>query len=634
MKYNPQLKGMSIASLALLLATSCSKDAAYDDLMESDAIDLNMELGAGGLTLPFGSTEKIKLTELIDPDDSDIIETDAAGQYHLRKNGNLDPSDFSIDPVHVSAEPTITPISITLDAYEVDQEMLEMLMKLEALGYEVEGKRLSELNDIVAGNAELSSMLLPSTVKIQAKSDNISFDKETSFELKAENVDTQLLTLTGLTPNGDVDLCLDVKMNNLPGKADAYTLQFKYVVISLPSYVELYDKNGKRCEDPTHVPAELTFEKAVNQTSASSSLHYYIKGLDFGTEPLVNDGGTLYRPSEITILGNVYLSQFSAALTELKATKEEGVWKIQLLNEVDLAPAIAPVEIDIKTITGSFSPTIGDINTTMDIDLGEDVDFLKDQDVVIDIKNPEIKVDIDYNAPIRVLADIVLSTSQHSVTYRDIELEDTDHNGRQTVILTRKRAEKDGETAWYANDALSTLLSPVPEQIEVHIISHGDQTRDFTLELGKVYSFSGLYDVEVPFEFNSISFTYDEESEELFSEDDDLSKYLKHIDGVSIDLAVESTLPLDVTMDVLGRDRSGNVKSVLTSAKPVVKAGTLASPMTTDLSVSVDIDTETVRDLIYRFEAKGQGSFNANQYLQVKSSHINVKGQKVNLNDL
>ena len=82
-----QIFGFSNAIALFLCATllSCSVDNDYD---LSKDVDFTIAVG-NGLSIPLGSTDKIMLTEMIDPEGSDILSTDDDGSYIISKGGDF-----------------------------------------------------------------------------------------------------------------------------------------------------------------------------------------------------------------------------------------------------------------------------------------------------------------------------------------------------------------------------------------------------------------------------------------------------------------------------------------------------------------------------------------------------------------
>ena len=76
---------LALAALSVL-ALSCSVDKDYDQLTESDGIDLTVRV-AKGLTMPFGSSEPIYITELMDSAKVGQLQADAAGNFLLQQGG-------------------------------------------------------------------------------------------------------------------------------------------------------------------------------------------------------------------------------------------------------------------------------------------------------------------------------------------------------------------------------------------------------------------------------------------------------------------------------------------------------------------------------------------------------------------
>ena len=77
MKLKTLINVNAAAVLLLSFVTACSVDDTHD---LSKDIDMTVAVG-NGISFPLGSTEQIKLTEMIDPDESDVLITTSDGDY-------------------------------------------------------------------------------------------------------------------------------------------------------------------------------------------------------------------------------------------------------------------------------------------------------------------------------------------------------------------------------------------------------------------------------------------------------------------------------------------------------------------------------------------------------------------------
>ena len=84
-----------VALFCCAVIVSCSVDNRYD---LSKDIDMTIAVG-DSLSFPLGSTDKVMITELIDPESSDILDVDDDGLYVIEKGGSFDAVEFVVDRV-------------------------------------------------------------------------------------------------------------------------------------------------------------------------------------------------------------------------------------------------------------------------------------------------------------------------------------------------------------------------------------------------------------------------------------------------------------------------------------------------------------------------------------------------------
>ena len=101
MKLKTLINANAAAALLLSFVTACSVEDTHD---LSKDIDMTVAVG-NGISLPLGSTEQIMLTEMIDPESSDVLETDATGNYVIKKGDDIDETSVEIKEVDVTVKP-------------------------------------------------------------------------------------------------------------------------------------------------------------------------------------------------------------------------------------------------------------------------------------------------------------------------------------------------------------------------------------------------------------------------------------------------------------------------------------------------------------------------------------------------
>lgn len=101
MKLKTLINVNATAALLLSFVTACSVEDTHD---LSKDIDMTVAVG-NGISFPLGSTEQIKLTEMIDPDESDVLITTSDGDYIIEKTGEINATNVEVEKVVVELDP-------------------------------------------------------------------------------------------------------------------------------------------------------------------------------------------------------------------------------------------------------------------------------------------------------------------------------------------------------------------------------------------------------------------------------------------------------------------------------------------------------------------------------------------------
>lgn len=112
------LTGALCAGSALVLS-SC-----IDDSYDLDKVDLTMGLGSDGLSVTLGNTEKIRLGDLLDLDES--VKLDGKNTFYLVEDGNTN-FDVKVDKVHTNLNSTTLKTNEKVLSYEKARQQLASL---------------------------------------------------------------------------------------------------------------------------------------------------------------------------------------------------------------------------------------------------------------------------------------------------------------------------------------------------------------------------------------------------------------------------------------------------------------------------------------------------------------------------
>lgn len=585
------------AALGAILLSGCSKDDAYDGLTDSDGLDLTMQV-VKGLTLPFGSSSKIYLTELMDTAAVSNLKADADGQFYLEMNGTLTESTFFVEKTPVSFFPDIKKLGLSfmIDQSSLPQEVKQLIPNLK------EGDDLSRFQSL--------------TLTIFRK--EISLAGNASFDIHREDIDPALLSVSAVWPQEPVVVDVSINLSHLP--AQRKNLQAKNFRVVLPKYVVMQQESA---------PGEfLLSDVTMNDVTAEEiewSETFVATALDFSRDDqgaLIVDNGTVDRPGEMDVIGDVYISEYNCKGSDLYIQLDEDGNKIVAMKqpvEVEFLPVIEVPDLMLNKVIGKFSPNITDTETCVNIDLGEKMSFLKDSTASIELKDPRIVLDIMGNCTIGFLADFsLIASNDRVVAFENVLL----CNGEepQHVVL-------DANTVATGYD-LHNFFSPVPDSLIVRTTPFVDSSKDYTLQLGDSIKVGSDYQVIVPYDFNWISIVYEQRIVNLWGNDpEDITDRVPSIKDAQFALTAINAIPLDLHLAILATNRyTGLVEPNLVECniKQVIKAGSIDNPVNTAISATLNIpNTDLIGDLIFQFTGSGTDcDLNAKQYIQIDDAKI------------
>ncbi len=620
------------ATAATLAVSACTTEEAYDDLTKKNGIDLTVNIANDGLTLPLGSTDKIMLTELIDPNDSDELELDEDGNYYLKTDGNLDATSVDIKGVSFEVDPVANDRHFMLFVDKAwtaaDSAIIKMLPQISPLvGVDMTGATATS-GDIFSGiNSTTSSII----------GEEIEDFTVNNIDIKAENIDEALLAIHGCTLKESVDGKVKLEISDLPYADQTYKIVLSDLIVTLPDYVVALDlETGAELPNSTVKVKNIVMTKAAGATSVSGETTLFkVKRIDCDKEPFTNNGGVISRNDTLKISARADFQGIQLTNTDVIVAKHNDYQEFVLNKTMKLKTSFSVNTIRVDKLYGRFFPKVDDITSTVDINLGEDLDFLKDNDIRLDVKNPQLAINLTNDCKITAYADITLDTHNGSpITYRDVLLTPSDGN---QMLIKLTATDEDHANNVYANKALSTLIQPVPDSMDVTVKIHTDSTVVSEFPVGTSLSIAGDYDVKVPFEFNEISFVYDEVIEDVFSsddpydDDDQVSDYLKSIDNVCLSFNITNMVDMDITVTVSAKGKNGKEDASLINVTPVK----IAAHETNDRFVSFSIaDVAAVNDLIIRIEGQGTDcELNSNQYIKFDKIQLTVQDLDIDLND-
>lgn len=669
--------------LCALICGAAVTTACVDNNYDLKNLDLTMQTGFNGLTLPSSSTGQIKLGNLFDLNDGAVEEIDSA--YYLNTEGNTDPSHIKIDVITINKPKDLgfeAKLSWALDNH-VRQQVRHRAGSEEPeipdasiFAYNIEevtNTKITNAHTTTEISHDLKSIhsvgLEPTTIGInvrvigeEGKEDNVSIFKQIHLN------DLILHLPVGL----HVTSCQFKEKEILAGNAEALQKAQAEGIINISKLSDNtdYSPNSNKpltlsvTFDKANVTTVETNDVAKNGAYFNSKEHsaqlvgeIYLEGLVYGK---VSDVNT----TEVTQIVTKKIEDGEIDATFL--TKPLGQQIAFLMPRLIFKGSGGfNSNIAVKSFSGSVQHEIGDIKP---IELNNLPDFLVDKEdtpegegVSLDLDNPQIYLKLTTTSHNtngfhqRLKTGVKLEAYQNGKTKPTGEVNTGEisfdlavsPNASSTmlkrictskdkeVILPNeyKQFDKDREDIYIPG--LPGLLRKVPNRVKVT----GHATPDIHVEVD-CEEVSLPQDLNIDFEykvFTPLSFGQDFKIVYTGTEDG-LAEDLKDIDkldfgGLDIQANVVSHLPLPITLSLIPLDMDGNDINAGGKKLTVLDDDntiTVGANQTTPISISLrPVNGYQMRDFINGKNKHGQPvpKLNGFKYKAVLNGDASSKGE-------
>lgn len=620
---------MRIETLLLLgltgLLASCTKDSAYDDLTKSGGIDLTMTVAKNGLTIPLGSVDKVYLSELIKTDQSDNIFVSDDSTYYIYKAGSMKDSKVSVDTVPFNYDPNIKPRVFRL---KVNNELSPAVKQLMAV--KKPGETLDELDQVPGLELVCKNIYLQDRAKLS------------NYTIESNDTDPGLLEIHRAMFSNQISTVFAITLTGLPNKESDYKIILHDVSVQLPEYVIAHNSitghdYTKGLVDDMNTDGGIVLHKKAGKDSINwSSTKIIIEGGDFEEYPLRNINGHIYRSDTLIMNSRIEIPEVTLPGKELVvALDDDGNKIIQYKEQVEVNSNMDKMKGTLKSMVGRFYPDVDPISREVAIDVDKELDFLKnDDEVQMQVKNPTIALTLHNPCDIQLYADVTLDTHNgRPVVYKHVSVTPTD--GSDSIVIKLTASENDPANNTYASEELRNFIQPLPDKIDVVLQAYADSTRTYPFDLGDDVTIGSSYKISVPFDFDRIKFVYDRASEDVLK-DNDVTDYVTEVKNAVIKMNAYSTLPVEATMTVAGRNQEGiEEPGLIESSAVTIDRGSLDSISCTPVAIEVSIpDIGKVKDIVIRVTGEGENcELKSTQYLRFDSIQLTIPQLDIDLND-
>lgn len=616
------------ASALCLTAMSCSVDDAYDL-----SKDIDMTVGVGnGLSIPVGSTDTIRLTEMIDPAKSDVVNVTDDGSYVIEKNGTFDAVDFEIDEVD----------SLRIDTHIEEQrysmDLKELYSSRDEAIKAIQNQNLPQ-NIVEKLIAELKAQKIAVSLDEHIDKNDVKFDFHKKNLPKELNRIYRVEFEEPVRMHLEIDVLCDTDpaMFELMDSLELSTAgdEDEHFFVRVPEYLEFVE--GTRINgDKLYLEGAVYVNEDRNQFVMDWD--FYIKALNFKDGYEIKNG-SLDFDDKLEINGLV-----KSNIVTVEASDVIGGYRT--FNDVAFVPVIKIDDFDIQQIEAQVDVEIDDVEESIDIDLGDDLDFLYEDGTVLDFANPQLVVNVNNNSAVSVASEVVIRGYDENGNYIEgseaLAYFDIQAASANRFLVTNNGENMEGCVA--VKSDLSNLFKKLPHTIGFEMKSKNNTEERVDIFLGNKMDVSGDYEVIIPLEFNEVALTYTETIENVLGDDPtEVTDYIKDLELVTIDIEIANTVPADFTPAVVAYDANGKqLKNIVATVEGKVKAGEgikngeLTAPVKSAFRILLSANNGELGELDtldLELNGVGSGKLNSNEYIKIEKMTLNIeKPIEVDLN--
>lgn len=507
-------------------------DNKYD--LDKD-IDMTINVGGEHLTIPAGSSDTAYLSKIIEVEEGDILQPDAATRvYHLTKKDDID-----VEPTTVK-EVTISETTTKLEETKIVNTTSSLINE-----------------DVTEGINTLGD-----------------------FKAESNNIDEALKELGALYAKTPVDLILTIDFQK-EQSLNFTRVQANKLKIVFPDYIVFKAEEGIQGH-------ELILDgQVLSENGSSYSRTLKVEGYKFsenagaGKKP---NGGTLTIEGVISMEGEVVTSGVSGTgilslvpktvLREMTANSVTGVIQPEIKAETtnielnDLPDFLK----DEETRMDITNPVIllraeNQLETPVEVDA-----VLTPMKGNAQIDGKEVKVGSGYGKTPVVLA-----------------------SGKNVIALSRTgECTIEGVTSNVKVEDINNLLETIPDDIVVDLQPVVRNEDYYTAKLGWSYEMPSSYEVDVPLSFEQgLNIVYNDSIQDLNKDLNDLDKV--GLKNVKVILSVDNAIPLKLQLkaehvqikDVYGNELSAVKKTIEEDKQYVTESTDGEKPVTSELVLNL-----------------------------------------------
>lgn len=330
-------------------------------------------------------------------------------------------------------------------------------------------------------------------------------------------------------------------------------------------------------------------------------------------------------------------------------------------GEVDLAVSISPIVVGC--VEGLYNGDLGKVSESFDLDLSENLAFLKDERNGLTLSEPQIMLQLENTLHVPISVDVVIAGKDENgevIETSHIVLEDLaitpaaydETTGSITpdstkyLFAVREEQQMQGFTTVVVPE-LATLLKRIPHSVSLELVPVIDTDAVHRVDLSQPLQISGDYSVVVPLKFDDLCVSYTDTVCGLNLDMENLDEFLSNVE-FSVYMDVNNTMPIGLDVELVPIDISGKCMSNLAVDPISVKAGNGApiaassqfEALTINAECAGNFDLRGFDGIIFNITAKanetiGGAAIKPEQGIHIKNIVVELRGDiEFDLNEL
>lgn len=496
-----------------IMTVSCI-DSDYD---LNKKIDMTVSINGEGLTIPIGYTDSVKLSSIIDTATSEALILDDNQIYQIEKKDDIETVNIEV------TKPTIRDITPVFKGVNVQFESSENVKE----------------NTLVAYVEDASD-----------------------FEIN-EEIDEAIKTLKVIQWEEPVHMTYTMTFGNFPGTYIRKGISLDNLQVKFPEFIQFAPEEGV-------VDGVLTLDGVYDPNTNKPYVRTLkVIGMDFTKIPEYENGVPINNQTLF-----IDRSLAPVIITGFIATTPAELINPDQLHPFTIMPSVTLDNMEVSRMTGRFDPEIDNVNETASLNLGEDLDFLKDETTHLDLANPVFRITMTNTVDAPVDMDLTMTGEDAQGTPISGSEVHVDLSGERCLApalngnpvttvfyVSRKGAvlpPNQADTVYrnIIEKDLNRLTQRLPDNIHIDMAARVNQNEDHHINLDKNLDITGHYNVSVPLIFEALDIVYSDTIKNL---QDDLSDFLNKTK--QMELIVKGNLyngiPLPMFLQAKAMDPSG-----------------------------------------------------------------------------